>query len=144
MAELSDHEKYLAGIPLTEELAAVRAGKQRPPWDPDPEQDQPGMRPGDMNVRVSLTSSLTLTRGERVALKEGRQSDFWPALMHLLEITCKRAEARAILLSHEDPLGNAPAITQEWAYVAVLKKACGMIGPAVDEEVKKLDEGTKQ
>src|SRR5208282_6541104 len=70
MAELTDHEKYMAGIPLTDELAALRRGEMPEQWQPE----APPMVKEVLGVRVTLRSSQELTRTELIALKELRQS----------------------------------------------------------------------
>ena len=131
MANLTDHEKYLAGEPLNDELRDLRDGKtpepQAPvlPWPiPEPMED----------------AERELTRTERLALKDLRASDGWNVQMRLLEKAIAGHRNSVINMSQRDPLTNKDAIANQWAYLNALKSAKQAIEAMVNEEVKKADE----
>ena len=126
---LTNHEKYMAGIPLNEELAALKAGDEGQSAEsaPVPEPISTG------NVR--------LTRTDRVALKELRQSDGWGALQKLLKITVQKYRDAAILVSEQDP--DAKEVVEAWQSIAIVKRLYSEVELAVDAEVKQLDGETK-
>ena len=128
---LTDHEKYLAGEPLNDELRDLRDGKTPEPlapvlpWPiPEPMED----------------AERDLTRTERLALKELRASDGWPAMMRLLEMTVLLHRKSVITFSERDPLNHKDEIANQWAYLNSLRSAKQAIQALVDAEVKKADE----
>ena len=134
MANLTDHEKYLAGEPLNDELRDLRDGKTPEPLAPV----LPWPIPEPME---DAERELTLT--ERLALKELRASDGWNVQMRLLEKCILSHRNSVISMSQRDPLTNKDAIANQWAYLNALKSAKQAIEVLVDAEVKAVDEDAR-
>jgi hypothetical protein len=139
MAELSSLEKYTQGIPLNEELAAMRAGAE-------PVKAEAGPSPAAQDDKPewgARSADDELTRTERLDLKELRVSRGWAVLLRLQEKTLQAHRRGAINVSMGDPLGNSAAVSSAWAYVKAYQRAQQELPLVVDLELKQLDEGTK-
>jgi hypothetical protein len=125
---VSRHERYLRGLPLTEEeaaKAAETAAMKVLPW--------PGTGRVDDVERE-------LTRRERQALRELRESDGWPVLIRLQEKIFHESKKSAISLSEANPLANGDEIAQKWAYTMMMRAAALVERSIVEAEVKQADE----
>jgi len=129
---LTNYEKYLAGEPLTEELAELRRGD-------------------DQAHRKSLTGILEafapraqaggedrpLSRDERLALKEAQQAGGVTTIIRLLHMSLRAKIEAARIDSEIDPLARSAEIGRSWAYVAIYRRICleieGMITVAIAE-----------
>ncbi|MGA9668421.1 MAG: hypothetical protein WBQ94_04390 [Terracidiphilus sp.] len=113
-------EKYLAGEPLNEELALLKAGKL-------PLLQEPGNGAWLADVTRAAEVSLDeirrpLTREERAALREMRTGGGWIVLQKLLKrATIGHTEA-AVRASEDDPLGKREEIAQLWLTLKVWKR----------------------
>ena len=96
MATTSNHEKYLAGVPLNDELAALKAGLQ-----PDFGMLTQLATPAEPHAVTELEHELI--RAEHLALLELRQGPAWPVLQKLLEKAILAHTKAAIALSQDDP-----------------------------------------
>lgn len=127
---LTNHEKYLAGLPLNDELAALARGEM-------PEQE-----PASAPVLQENSGGIAkLTRTDRIALKELRQSDGWGALQKLLKMIVQDCRESAILVSENNP--DEKTVVGAWQDVTIVKRAYDVAGTRVDAEVKQLDGETK-
>lgn len=127
-------ERYSRGVPLNEELAALRDGAGQ-----QPTQAAPG------RTRLDLVEDVEreLERSERLALKEMVMSPGWTVLRRLLEKSFHRQKKGAISVSQDDPLGNAQKIAEVWAYVKALDRVKHEIPVMVQAEIDEMD-GVKQ
>lgn len=138
MIEKTPHEKYLAGEPLNEELAALKEGRSRdflettPAWPPS------------LRLITGGDIERELTRGERMDLKELRQSAGWPVVVRLLEKTSAIHKKGAISSSQTNPLANKDTIAEEWAYCTMFDRAKGEIQALIEAELRQLDEETRR
>ncbi len=131
--EMTTHEKYLAGIPLTEEIATLREKLEGrgAPQSPTP---------------ISLPESdrfrdieRNLTRSERLELKEMCATPGWRVLQRLLEKTFQIHKKSAIDISQTDPLCRAQEISEAWAYVILFQRAVREMDLIVSAEITQLD-----
>ena len=130
--------KYLAGDPVNEELANLKAGRL-----PDLFQESqavagalrmPNFAPGDPEA--------PLTREERIALRELRLSPGWPVLHKLLERAAATYRRAAILLSETDPL--AKDLADLWLSVKLSKELSNRFMYAVAVEIEAGEETTHE
>lgn len=127
---MSSLDKYLAGEPLNDELAALREGKT---------EVQLSREAPSSNGKRSEDPNRTLTRSEREFLKELRQSEGWPVLIQVLEKRLEILKQAAMSKSERDPLGNQVEIAKSWAYVALLRDLIFSFPEMVKEEIAPLD-----
>jgi hypothetical protein len=118
----TNYEKYLAGEPLNEELAALKAGRM-------PEFE---MREAAALNQVPGTESREdderpLTREECVALRELRTSAGWPVMQKLIRRTTIAHKNAAMLLSEQDPLGAGRELANAWLEVKVWKQLAAQL-----------------
>ena len=133
MAEMTPHEKYMAGEPLNDELAALRDGREKGFYE------QPAI-PQNLRVITGGDVGRDLTKAERMALRDTRNGPGWPVLVRLLEKTSHIQEKSAIASSQTDPLGNKEAIANNWAYKAMFDRAQIELQMLVEAEVKQLED----
>lgn len=129
-------EKYLAGEPLTDELAALKRG--------DFEQvDFLGLRSKlfPAETRVPLADpERPLRAEERAALREIRTGPGWPVLQRLMERATGNQTNAAILLSQDDPAGKRDEIAQAWMAVKVWKHMVACLNRDVEQELREQEE----
>lgn len=138
MSEKTNHEKYLAGEPLTPELAAIREGKDEPSVldelmgriaktaEPDP-----GMR------------DRPLTRADRAELRDLRNSPGW-AIFLMLQKRAIRLHRQTATRQSEDGDLKPDAMAEEWASIRLFKRACQEMTGLVEAEILELDLEEKQ
>ena len=141
--EMTPFERYALGIPLNEELAALKDG--RDPINLAPAAVKDGslrdfnyVPLGDTDVERDLTWS------ERVELKELRLSRGWPILLRLLEKSSHRLEKSAITASKGDPLGRNPATGERWMERNMFEMAVKALPKLVAREIEALDGPARQ
>lgn len=138
MAATSNFEKYLAGEPLNDELAAIKAGQL-------PELRGLAGMPNLNQAQAAEPRPLTdpereLTREERIALREIRQAPGWPVLQRLLEKSTIAHTKAAIALSQDDPLGSGTELNQMWVIVKLWKQTIAELNWAVAVEMQRSEE----
>lgn len=144
MSEMSAFEKFAQGLPLNEELAALKDGRDPINIFPDPVKDG-SLR--DFNyVLLGEVDEVEreLTRSERVELKELRLSRGWPILLRLLEKSSHRLEKSAITASKGDPLGRNPATGERWMERNMFEMATKALPKMVAREIEALDGPARQ
>jgi hypothetical protein len=129
MAELTAHERYLRGEPLTDQLKAVREGREVQ----EERETAPAIR------RAFDDPDRELTRGERLDLKEWKEMPGWELFRRLIEKSTSVHQKRAIAYSQDNPLTNRDAIAAEWAYVNIFKRAAAELEMIVNAEVAELE-----
>jgi hypothetical protein len=107
MGELTELEKYLQGIPLTEENAALMQGR-----DPVMQLVIESETPAKMG---------SLTDDDREWLRRLQHDPGFQVLLRLLNSAITSREESAKVLSSTDPLGNKEKIVNEWAYVSCFR-----------------------
>ncbi len=131
--EMTNYEKYLAGIPLNEELETLREKLEGVVSVETPE-------PFSLPVSESFHDiERPLTRAERLDLKEMRASAGWGILERLLEKTFQIHKKSAICISQHDPLHSAKEISEAWAYVMLFQRATREMDMIVSAEITQLD-----
>ena len=127
----TNHEKFLAGEPVTVELEALRQGQI------------PGTADALRDFLIHpLGSQLEgadkpLTAQDRAALREMRTGPGWPILQRLLERSTIQHTKRATLLSEDDPLGNQTGIAQAWHTLKTWKALHLTMNLMVETELQK-------
>jgi hypothetical protein len=129
MAELTAHEKFLRGEPLTPELEAFRDGRE-----PAPAADA-APRPR----HAFDDPDRPLTRSERLDLKEWREMPGWELFRRLIERATSVHQKRAIAYSQDNPLTKRDEIAAEWAYLNLFRRAANELETLVDGEVAELE-----
>jgi hypothetical protein len=127
MSELTAHEKFLMGIPLTDELAAVRDGRE----------EQPKAATSPRRPQNDLDRELT--RAQRLELKEMVEMPGWELFLQLAEKATRAHQKYAIAKSQDDPLANKDQIAAEWAYVKLFQRAVLELGLIVTTEIAELE-----
>jgi len=135
MPEATNFEKYLAGAPLNEELAAIRRGEEP---QPNPlaaifENLAPRQLPMSDDDRP-------LSKEERLSLREAAQAGAVTTLLRLMRKSLRAKIQTATMDSENDPLGRAAEVSQQWAYIVAFRRATveiqGMIQGAIAEQEK--------
>jgi hypothetical protein len=129
MAETTNLEKYLAGVPLNEELAALREGRAV-----DAEPPAAWQRPA-----AADNEDRELTRDERELLREAKANGTFTTFMRLQRKALKIHIRSATMESETDPLRFPQDVASAWAYVKMFRRAIGEIGMLVDAEIAKLE-----
>jgi hypothetical protein len=130
----TNHEKYLAGVPLTPELAELKAGRlpEFEPYAPP--------APASAATQPLMDPERELTREEGIALREIRQAPGWAVLQRLLERATIAHTKAAIQLSQDDPLGSGPELNQMWVVVKLWKQTIAELNWAVAVEMQRIEE----
>lgn len=129
-----NYEKFLAGQPLTEELAALKAGRLLP--DPEPEAGPP--------LPDRVEHDRPLTRDDRVDLLEMRDSPGWTLFIRLQQKAIRKHEQSAITRSKSAPLANRDEIAQEWACLSLYERALAEMVALVNAEIEQLERDDAQ
>ena len=128
-SELTPLEKYLAGVPLNPELAALKDGRT----------EEPGAAQETLRRAPVEEPDRELTTAERMDLREMRILPGWPILARLLEKTCRIHEKAAIILAQGDPLKDRDAIAEAFGYAKMYRRAKGELELMVDAELAELE-----
>jgi hypothetical protein len=129
----SNFEKYLAGEPLTPELAALKAGRLPDIFGIFTQSPAPAAA----EVKA-LDLERDLTRDERIALRELRLAPGWPVLQKLFERATIQHTKAATALSQEQPLGAE--ISQIWLTVKLRRQVIAELNLAVAVEMQAIEE----
>jgi hypothetical protein len=127
---MTPHEKFMAGVPLTDELAAVRDGRDQP---------EPKPRPAPVERRAYDDPERELSRPERLDLKEFWEMPGQKLYSRIAEKAIHLHQNRAINLSQEDPLKNRDQIANAWAYVKMFRRAIAEMELIVSGELAELE-----
>jgi hypothetical protein len=129
-------EKYLAGEPLNDELAALRAGIHEefkapaaPAWDP--------------RLPAAEDDDKPLSKAERQALREGRQVGAFTTLARLLRIRLRLHVRQATIDSEKDPLARSSEIAQVWAYISIYRALAAEIEAMIQKEIEELEKSER-
>jgi hypothetical protein len=136
MMESSNFEKYLAGVPLNPELAALKAGRL-PEFGMLMQQGATIAEP-----RAATDPERELTREEKIALREMRLSAGWPVLQKLLEKSTITHAKAATALSQEHPMSGE--IGQVWLAVRTWKQVVNELNWSVAVQVQAIEEEMQQ
>lgn len=128
--DLTAHEKFLRGEPLTPELAALREGR-------DPQTTKPRPAPAERRAYDDLERELS--RPERLDLKEFWEMEGRKLYQRLAEKAVYFHQKRAIALSLDDPLGNRDEVAAAWAYVKMFKRVVAELEVFVRVEIAELE-----
>jgi hypothetical protein len=128
----SNLERFLAGEPLNDELAALRdgrAGNVEPPAGFDLLRAKPA--PDD--------DSRELTRDERQLLKDAKVSGVFTTLVRLQRKALQIHIRTATIESENDPLNTSQQVANAWAYVKMFRRSIVELGMLIDAELGKLE-----
>jgi hypothetical protein len=128
-SNLTAHEKFLRGEPLTPELAALRNGR-------DPEMTP---RPAPAERRAYDDPERELSRPERLDLKEFWEMPGQKLYLRIAEKSIHFHQKRAISLSQDDPLTNRDEVAIAWAYVKIFRRVIEELELAVNGELAELE-----
>jgi len=129
MADLSAHEKFLRGEPLTPELKALRDGRDAPSF----------ALPSAPERKAFDNPTREFTRAERLDLKEFKEMPGWQLYLRIVERTMLFHQKRAISLSQDDPLTNRDQIANAWAYCSMARRVAAELEAVVNAEVGLLE-----
>lgn len=132
----TDFERYLAGEPLNEDLAAIRDGRQIESEDSTPA----WAKQFDSIASAGEGREPDLVRGERIELKFMREQTGWAVFLRLQKRAIEARVSQARLLSEQDPLDNRDKVAQAWALVSMYRLACEQMILAVEQEIQKLED----
>jgi hypothetical protein len=127
-------ERYLKGEPLSEALAALKKGEEAD------DQDAGGKIPGDPNAGrlFAMRNPDELDDDDREHLRRLKVEPGWPIAFRVLDQAIAKQEQMAKAISEADPLGNRDKVAEQWAYIAMLKRARNLMVGLIDEEISKL------
>lgn len=118
-------ERYLKGEPINEQMAALARGEEEPESQPQATEQRRDTRQLDDDDREHL---------HRLTLEPG-----WNVLLRVIDRDLQTQEDQTRALSMEDPLGNRDAVTNGWAYMAMMRRFRSRITSLVSVEVKLLE-----
>ena len=124
----TNFEKFLAGEPLTPELAALKRGELLEAVSP-PVAIAPGGR------APLHDAERALKQDERAALREMRAAPGWVVLQRLLERAIITATNAAILASQDDPAGKVQELSNLWLTVKTWKRLRSELNATVEIEL---------
>jgi hypothetical protein len=128
-SNLTAHEKFLRGEPLTPELEALRDGRDA----------ETTRRPAPAERRAYDDVERELNRAERLDLKEFWEMPGQKLYLRIAEKAIHFHQKRAISLSQDDPLANRDAIASAWAYVKMYRSVVAELGVIVNAELAELE-----
>jgi hypothetical protein len=131
-------EDFQNGIPLNDELRRLKAGVLD---EPQAETAPPAWEPGTGEQRGL---NRPLDDGERNDLRCLLTEPGWRVLERLRKQALQRMEQAAIVLSQDDPLGNAQKIANGWANLACFKDMVKLDRLMIAGEIAKLKPGAKE
>jgi hypothetical protein len=129
-SNVTAHERFLRGEPLTPALAAVREG--RDPETMRPPKPAPERRAFDDPERE-------LTRPERLDLKEFWEMPGQKLYQRIAEKAILSHQKRAISLSQDDPLAKRDEVANAWAYVKMFRRVIAELEVMVNTELAELE-----
>jgi hypothetical protein len=129
MADLSAHDKFLRGEPLSPELKALREGRDAPSFSP----------PKAPERRAYDDPGREFSRAERLDLKELKEMPGWQLYLRIVERTMLFHQKRAISISQDDPLTNRDQIANAWAICSIARKVAAELEAVVNAEVGLLE-----
>jgi hypothetical protein len=129
MPDMTAHERFLRGEPLTPELAAVREGR-------DPE---PARRPALVERRAYDDPERPLNRAERLDLKEWHEMPGQKLYQRIAEKAIHFHEKRAISLSCDDPLNKRDEVANAWAYFNMFRRVVAELETVINAELAELE-----
>jgi len=112
---LSDLDKYLQGIPLSAENAALQEGR-----DLDAETVA-------TVAKIKYGTQEKFTEEEMEWVRRLKYEPGFPILMRLINSAIQKREDAAKLLSSTDPLNNQDSIIREWTYIASFRQIVNYI-----------------
>lgn len=130
MSDLTAHEKFLRGEPLTEELAAVRDGR---------DSETPKPRPAPAEGRAYGDPERELSRPERLDLKEFWEMPGRKLYLRIAEKAIHFHQKRAISLSQDEPLAKRDEVAIAWAYVKMFRRVVAELDTIVKAELDGLE-----
>jgi hypothetical protein len=131
----TNFEKYLAGEPLNDELAALRAGRL-----PEFELQENAILAQSVGSEPLEDDEKPLTREECVALREMRTSAGWPVMQKLIRRTTIAHKKAAMLISEQDPLGAGRELANAWLEVKVWKQLTAQLNWLIVIAIESLEE----
>ena len=131
MNERTNFEKYLAGVPLNDELAAIRDGRAA--------DVEPPIFPWQSKPAAAGDDDRELTRDERELLKEAKTNGMFTTLVRLQRKALKIHIRSATMESETDPLKTPTDVVNAWAYVKMYRRANMELEMLVDAEIAKLE-----
>lgn len=133
--DLENYNKYLAGQPINEELANLKAGKMPEVFELP---QLAGLAGAAAEQRGLGDVEAPLTHEERIALREVRLSPGWPVVHKLLERSAAAYRRAAIQLSETDPL--AKDLSDLWLSVKLSKELTNRLLFAIAVEAEQVEE----
>lgn len=130
----TNFEKYLAGEPLNEELAALKAGRL-PEFEIRENLFQPAVSTEPLG-----DDEKPLTREECVALREMRTSAGWPVMQKLIRRATIAHKKAAMLLSEQDPLSAGRELQNAWLEVKVWKQLTAQLTWLIVTAIESLED----
>src|SRR5262249_52350506 len=103
---LNSLERYLTGLPLSEDNAALQAGRE-PVTEP---------------ISEDRAKHSSLSDDEKEWLRRLINEPGFTVLLKVLNSSVQKREDGAKVLSSNNPLGNAQEIATEWAYIAIYRQ----------------------
>ena len=122
-------ERYLTGLPLSDEHAALMEGRD-PAMEADPE---------TVTLGETKANGEPLTDEDRTWLRRLIHEPGFGIFLRLFNSAIANREKGVTLLSSQDPLSNKEKIVNEWAYVSCFKTVMRDIQLMVQEQIKKIE-----
>lgn len=125
-------ETYLAGVPLNEDLAALRDGRSLP----EPAVESPGWKAQEP---TEWELEKPLTRGDLADLREFRNHPGFALFIRLQKLALRKHEQQAILKSKQAPLLQKDEVAQEWALLSMYERALKEQTALIDAMIAELE-----
>jgi hypothetical protein len=125
----SQLERYLTGLPLNDENAALMEGRD-PALEAEPE---------TVTLGETKANEEPLTDDDRTWLRRLVHEPGFGIFLRLLNSAITKREKGVTLLSSQDPLNNKDRIVNEWVYVSCFKTVMRDIQLMVQEQIKNIE-----
>jgi hypothetical protein len=131
-------EDFLNGVPLNDENAKLRSLYYDEDFVRTLKDNLPKANHGAKQLdNVPLEE---FNDDDREWLRRLSGEPGWQILRRFVNTGIAQRERKAVLMSQQDPIGNAGNLVKEWAYVASMKDAVRLIFDRVDQEVLVLQQ----
>jgi len=118
---LTDLEKYIRGLPLSDENAALMEGRE-------PAAEFSAAITSETKAKIAPETEDDIRWLRALTTEPG-----WEIFLRRLNLRIQNREEGAKLLSSVDPLNNQQAIVNEWTYIACLKQVMAEIRKMMHE-----------
>lgn len=131
--ELDNFAKFLAGTPLTDELAALREGKTL-------ETEPAPALPAEDAEQARWELQKPFTASDVAELRDFVTHRGWTLFIRIQNRMVHKLQETAISMSKQDPLLHGAEISRAWAYLGMYEAALRDMKVNLEREIKGTNE----